>query len=245
MKNALYTGAVLHKRLQPFRHRFVYRVFSLLLDLEALPQLRFFKHNRFGLLSFYDRDHGPRDGSPLKPWLEAQLRAHDIDPAGLSYQIMCYPRLWGFVFNPLSVYYARDAAGTLRAIVYEVKNTFGGQHTYVFRADAVQSCAKSFYVSPFIGPVAQYHFKFNDPAETVLWHIQEHDPQGPLLIATFAGQRSALTDGAILKAIATHPLMTVKVVAAIHWQALRIWLKGGKYHAPPKPQSKPNGGAAT
>lgn len=247
MRSGLYQGFVLHKRLQPFRHRFVYRVFSLLIDLDELPQLtshlRFFRHNRFGLLSLYDKDHGTRDGQPLRPWVESHLRKGGFDPTGWRIELMCYPRLWGFVFNPLSVYYAYDRQDQLKAILYEVKNTFGDQHGYLLPADGrnvvTHSCDKLLYVSPFIGMTARYHFKINRPGASALQHIQETDANGPLLIATYQAQRRELTDGAILRAIALHPLMTLKVVAAIHWEALFIWLKGGKYYRRPEPPADP------
>jgi DUF1365 family protein len=229
--NRLYTGHVLHKRLRPFRHRFVYRVFSLLLDLDNLPtQLRCFAHNRFGLMSLYDKDHGARDGSPLRPWVEQHLRAGGYDPAGWRILLACYPRLWGYVFNPLSVYYCYNTAGALSVILYEVKNTFGDQHGYLLKADDTKGCAKAFYVSPFIDPQAHYKFKFTAPGAELLQHIQESDANGPLLIATYQAQGKPLTDRAAVWAILTHPLMTLKVFAAIHWEALRLWLKGAKFH---------------
>jgi uncharacterized protein len=238
--NAAYLGHVLHKRLRPFRHRFVYRVFSLLLDLDDLPtQLRFFKHNRFGLLSLYDKDHGARDGSALRPWAEQHLRAAGYEPQGWKILLACYPRLWGYVFNPLSVYYCYDPAGLLQAILYEVKNTFGDQHGYLLKAGDRQDCSKGFYVSPFIGMTGHYNFKLNDPSEELLQHIQMSDEVGPLLVATYRAQRQPLTDAAILRLILTHPLMTFKVFAAIHWEALRLWLKGAKYHSYREPPQRP------
>nr|WP_274380584.1 DUF1365 family protein [Oleomonas cavernae] len=164
---ALYLGRVFHGRWRPVRHAFRYRVFSLLLDLDSLGETarrsRLFSWNRFNVLSFHDRDHGPRDGAPLRPWVEAQLLAAGLGGlAGGPIDILCFPRLWGFVFDPLTVYYCFASDGRLGAIVYEVKNTFGGQHAYAMavadrnEATIRQHAAKGFYVSPFIAMAADY-----------------------------------------------------------------------------------------
>ncbi len=245
---ALYLGQVFHGRFRPVRHAFRYRVFSLLLDLdrmaEAADQSRLFSLNRFNVLSFHDRDHGPRDGSPLRPWVEARLRAAGLGSvAGGSVQVLCFPRLWGFVFNPLTVYYCSAPDGRLGAILYEVKNTFGGQHAYVLpvAGDATairQAAAKDFYVSPFIAMTAAYAFRLNRPGERLHLTIDESDGEGRLLVASLDGQRRPFTDLSLARAILGHPLMTLKVVAAIHWQALRLWLKGAPHH--PRPvESRP------
>jgi len=248
---ALYLGRVFHGRWRPVRHAFRYRVFSLLLDLDGLGesarQSRLFSWNRFNILSFHDRDHGPRDGTPLRPWVEAQLLAAGLDGlAGGRIDILCFPRLWGFVFNPLTVYYCFDRDDRLGAVVYEVKNTIGGQHAYAMavadrNAAAIrQHAAKNFYVSPFIGMAADYAFRLNRPGETLRVAIDEHDAGGRLLVASLDGRRRPFTDLSLARAILGHPLMTLKVVAAIHWQALRLWLKGAPCH--PNPEA-PTGGA--
>jgi len=247
---AVYVGRVGHKRLLPFRHAFVYRVFSLWLDLDAIPEqaarLRLFSHNRFNLFSFHDRDHGRRDGSSVRPWIERALAARGIDLAGGRIGVLCFPRLFGFVFNPLTVYFCHHADGSLRAMLYEVKNTFGQQHGYVLPvspghppgAPIGQTCDKSFYVSPFIGMDATYRFRLAEPGERLSVTIRESVPEGELLIATLTGRRVPLTDGALVRAFVTHPLMTVKVIAAIHWQALRLWRKGARFHRRPPPPAE-------
>ncbi|PWR23337.1 DUF1365 domain-containing protein [Zavarzinia compransoris] len=240
---ALYLGLVFHGRLRPVRHAFRYRVFSLLLDLDRLDEAaagcRLFSHNRFNLLSFHDRDHGARDGSPLRPWIEARLADHGLGHlAGGRIEVLCFPRLWGFVFDPLTIYYVARADGTIGAVVYEVKNTFGEQHCYVLAAGPGggpirHDADKAFHVSPFVAMAATYRFRLSVPGERLQVTIDEHDDRGRLLIASLTGARRPFTDRALAAAVVRHPLMTVKVVAAIHWQALRLWLKRLPIHPRP------------
>jgi DUF1365 family protein len=250
-QSCLYEGQVMHCRLRPVRHRFVYDVFSLLLDLDELGKLhrrlRLFSYNRFNLFSFDDRDHGARDGSPLRPWVEGQLAASGIDLAGGRIFIHCLPRLLGHVFNPLSLYWCYDRNGALRAIAYEVKNTFGGQHTYVLPVPAAQAAGapvhqrarKNFYVSPFIAMEAEYRFNLREPGEKLSILIRESDAGGDLLLATQTGLRRILADRTLVRAFLRFPLVTLKVIGAIHWQALKLWLKGVRlYGRPPAPQQE-------
>lgn len=237
-QSCIYEGEVMHCRLRPRRHRFVYRVFSLLLDLDALDglgrRLRLFSYNRFNLFAFHDRDHGDRDGSRLRPWVERRLAEDGIDLGGGRIFIHALPRLLGYVFNPLSVYWCYAADGTLRAILYEVKNTFGEQHSYVLPVarghvggSAVrQRCAKGFFVSPFIGMEAEYRFNIREPEERLSILIRETVPEGDLLIATHIAQRRRLSDRGLGRAFLLFPMVTLKVIAAIHWEALKLWVKG-------------------
>lgn len=234
--SAIYRGEVVHKRLRPKRHRLRYRVFSLLLDLDELPvldrDLRLFGHNRFAPISFHDRDHGPATGEPLRPWVEARLAEAGIDIDGGTVRLLCYPRIFGYVFNPLSVYFCHRRDGTLAAILYEVCNTFRERHTYVIPVanggdGAVrQRCRKALYVSPFIGMEADYHFVIRPPGEGVSLAIRETDHEGPLLVAVFTGARAALDDRTLAGLLVRFPFLTLKVIAGIHWEALRLWLKG-------------------
>jgi len=238
----LYVGQVMHHRLKPVRHRFVYRVFTLLLDLDRLAEtdrLRLLSVNRPNVMSFHERDHGPRDGTPLRPWVERQLAAHGITLPGGRILLLCLPRVLGYVFNPLSLYYCYDAGGRLAAVLYEVKNTFGEQHAYVLPVDPArapdapvrQSCAKDLYVSPFIEMAARYHFRLTPPGERLSVVIQEEVDGGPLLIASMTGRRRPLSDRELALAALRHPLMTHKVIAGIHFEALRLWGKGVALHA--------------
>lgn len=248
--SALYFGKVMHKRLRPFVHAFSYRVFSLYLDLGEADtlsgRLRLFSHNRWNLFSFHDRDHGPRDGSPLRPWIEGHLNAAGIDLDGGTVRLLCFPRVLGYVFNPLSIWFCHHADGSLRAVLYEVRNTFGENHTYVCRIESGdvtlagirQSRSKLFYVSPFVEMEARYNFRMNVPGEQLKWRILETDRSGPLLAATYNGNRRALTTGAILSCLLQIPLLTWKIVGGIHFEALKLWLKGMRYV--PRPAPPPN-----
>ncbi len=238
----LYRGHVMHMRLAPFRHRFRYRVFSLLVDIDRLEEdlggLRLLRLDRFGPLSFHRRDHGPRDGSDLRPWVDALLARHGR-PAASRVMLLSFPRILGYTFNPLSVYFCLDASGALESVIYEVKNTFGDQHPYVLAADpgadgaGRQEQAKGFFVSPFIGMDQTYRFTIRPPGERLAVRIRQHDAAGPMLIATQSGTRRALSDAQLARAWGAHPLMTLKVIGAIHWQALRLWLKGAPFRRYP------------
>lgn len=234
----LYLGEVMHHRLRPRRHRFLYRVAYLLLDLDRLGELdqrfRLFSINRPNLVSFQERDHGARDGSALRPWVESQLRSHDIEAAADRILLLCMPRWLGHVFNPISIYHCFDRQGALFAVVYEVKNTFGGQHAYVLPVDPGQraggrairqGCAKAMYVSPFMEMAARYRFRLGMPgADRLSVVIAEDVGAEPTLVATLTGRRCALTERGLLLASLLRP--THKVIAAIHWEALRLWWKG-------------------
>jgi len=254
MRSAIYRGSVMHARLLPVQHRFRYRVFTLLIDLDELPalarSLRRLSHNRFNLMSLHDRDHGERVGADggLRAWAERTLAASSITPPGGRIELLCFPRLLGYVFNPLSLWLCRDRAGRLQAVIYEVHNTFGGRHAYALPVAAgqdegalAQRCGKEFYVSPFIPMDAQYSFRLRAPAETFSLLIRERGEAGEILRATISGRRRPLTDRELLKAFIAHPLMTLKVVAAIHWHALRLWRKGAPLHREP---AKQRGGRA-
>lgn len=249
--SGLYVGSVMHHRVKPVRHRLSYRVFSLLADLDELPrldrELRLFAHNRFGLIGFRDRDFGPLSGMELggmelggmgmdlKGWAEGQLAAAGIEGGG-PVRLLCFPRVLGFVFNPLCVWFCHRRDGTLAAIIHEVSNTFGQRHAYLIPAAAGpdglvrQRCDKGFYVSPFMDMETAYHFRIRPPGglagEPLAVSIRQTDAEGPVLHASLTARRVELTDGAILRAWARHPLMTAKVVAGIHWEALHLWRKG-------------------
>jgi DUF1365 family protein len=237
---ALYFGKVMHARLKPMGHRFSYRVMSLLIDLDRLDEAGrlspLFAVNRAALYSFHETDHGARDGTSLRAYVQARATEHGIDLAGGRILLLCYPRLLGYTFNPLSVYFCYRADGSLALLIYEVRNTFGEIHSYVLPVRAGETSAagvrqqqdKLFYVSPFVDMAMRYRFRIAPPGDQVRLRILETDREGPLLAATFIGRHRALTTRALLRAFVALPLMTVKIVAAIHWEALRLWLKGAK-----------------
>ena len=235
---ALYFGDVMHARLKPIGHRFSYRVMSLLVDLDRLDaadrQSRLFGVNRAALYSFNEADHGERDGSALRSYAQRCAAERGIDLTGGRVLLLCYPRLLGYTFNPLSAYFCYRADGELALMIYEVRNTFGDIHAYVLPvkpgessdAGVRQAQEKLFYVSPFIEMAMRYHFRVSPPGDSVKLRILETDRDGPLLAATFNGRRRALTTAALLWSFCSLPLVTLKIVAAIHWEALRLWLKG-------------------
>lgn len=247
---SFYVGEVTHHRMKPKAHRFQYSVFSLLIDLTRLDEAnalsRFFSVNRFNLLSFSERDHGPfrAQGDPLAAATRL-LREAGVDEAPTRVLLLCYPRVLGFVFNPLATYFIYGEADRLLGVIYEVRNTFAERHSYVApvlpgelsEAGLRQRADKLFYVSPFIDAAMTYHFRLRPPGESdIALRIHETDKTGPILAAMFAGKREAIRDGSCLRLALTMPLMTLKVVIGINYEALRLWLKGIKLvHRPTVP----------
>ena len=252
----LYTGRVMHRRLRPFGHRFAYRVFSLLVDIDRIGEVaagsRLFSHNRFNLFGYHDRDHGPhevgmRGGDSLRRWVESHLDAAGIATGRGRIRLLCFPRVLGYTFNPLSIFFCDDADGRLAAILYEVHNTFGDRHVYLFRIDGAAGAGTSrpavlthatdkvFHVSPFIDMTPRYRFRLREPGDTLSILIRETDAQGDLLLATLHGEAVTFNDRNLAKLLVTHPLMTLKVMTAIHWEALKLWWKGARYHPRPEP----------
>ncbi|CAN7460015.1 DUF1365 domain-containing protein [Devosia sp. LjRoot3] len=228
--SAIYVGEVVHQRHRPKRHRLRYRVFSILIDLDELPELnrlKYFGWDRKALFAFNSADHG--HGLDLRDWATAQLREAGL-PAPARIRLLCYPRILGYVFNPLSVWFCDDISGKPIATIYEVHNTFGERHTYVLPVGDEQAADKAFYVSPFIGLDCRYQFKIVPPEERVRIAINETEAGEPLLYAAFSGTRRDFTDANLLKLFFSHPLMTLKVTAGIHWEALRLLLKGIRVH---------------
>ena len=236
MKSAIYPGLVTHERTRPHRHRLAYRVYMMLFDLDELPVLdqryRFFSLDRFNLLSFHTSDHG--DGvTPLRDWIRALL-----DEAGIAadgpVRVLCYPRVLGSVFNPISTFFCHDANGALAAILYEVNNTFGQRHAYLIPVPDPaarpirQTCAKALYVSPFMTMDMRYDFTVRPPAQDVTLTVRGSDADGTLITATFAGLKREITDRTLLATFLRHPLLTLKIVGGIHWEALKLLAKGIK-----------------
>lgn len=233
-RSGLYRGQVIHARLRPRRHNLRYRVFSLLIDLdeaEALSQRSsIFGFNRWAPISIWEKDLGDGRSRGLRDWVEDVLAQAGLAITHPRIDILCYPRLFGFVFNPLTVYYCSDAGGVVRALIYEVSNTFGERWIYVLRTSEAKGpfrhdCAKQFYVSPFMPMDCHYHFHVVEPGDHVMLRIDETDSEGLLLRAVFAGERHEFTNRELWAALFHYPLMTLKVVGAIHWEALRLLLK--------------------
>ncbi len=245
----LYACDVMHARLKPVRHVFAYKVVSLLIDIDRAAQAeaasRLFGHNRGWLIGFYDRDHGPRDGTPLRPWVEARLAEHGIEPPGGVIRLLCFPRLFGYVFNPLAIYFCYAPDGALRAVVHQVSNTFGGSHAYVApvppgAAWPIRHWAeKVFHVSPFISLDCTYGFAIQPPGERLAVSIRQTEGGGPVLIARMKGLRRAFDDRTLRHLLWRAPFMTLKIIAAIHWEAFHLWRKGAPLAPEPPPPETP------
>jgi DUF1365 family protein len=240
--SGLYVGRVMHRRLAPLRHALAYRVFSVLFDLDELTtldaRLRWFSVGRFNLFSFRPQDHGDgsaNDVAGLRAQMASRLREAGL-PAGGAIRLLAMPRLLGHAFNPLSVWFCHAPDdGPLQAIVYEVNNTFGERHSYLIEVDAAQRgaarveqrCDKRMFVSPFLGMDLHYRFRIEPPQQQLSIGVSVHEPDGrAVLNARLDAKRRPLTDAALLRVFFTHPLLTLKVVAGIHWEALRLWWKG-------------------
>jgi DUF1365 family protein len=243
--SCLYDAVVVHRRTRPVAHRLRYRISTLLLDLDELPaldvRLKLFAFNRRGIASFHERDHGAGDKTGLRDWIETRMRDAGMAPDGGPIRLLAMPRVLGHVFNPLSVFFCHRRDGTLSAVLYEVNNTFGQRHSYLIAVtDAarplLQSCEKAFYVSPFLPMEMTYRFRVEPPDERVSVSVFGRDADGLLIAATLAGRRRALTDAALLGTVLRMQLLAAKVVAGIHWEALKMWLKGLRIvHRPPPP----------
>ena len=234
----IYSGNVVHKRFKPKIHYFKYKVFSLLIDLSEIDlldkSLKIFSYNKFNIISFYNKDHGARDGSSIKDWVIDNLKKNNIDTNDIQIKLLCYPRIFGYVFNPLSVFYIYDKNFNLISILYEVKNTFGEQHTYIFKTDETHNliqhmCKKKFHVSPFIEMNCIYFFRLLKPGNKISVIIDQNDKDGKILYASQDGVKSELSNINLIKSYLKHPLMTFKIILAIHFEAFRIWTKGIKF----------------
>ncbi len=245
MRSSIYTGHVSHRRFAPEQHSLRYGVYSLLLDIDELDELdrrlRWFSVDRFNLMSFRRSDHGPCDGSPLRPWAQRLLAEAGVEIGRGSIQLLVYPRILGYGFDPLTVWYCHDEAGRLAGVIHEVRNTFGERHCYVAPVeredgDLIRHGAeKVFHVSPFFDVNGRYDFRLRPPGESVTVVIDYSDETGPLLTAAFAGRRSALTDRNLLSRFLTHPLVSLKVIGGIHWEALKLLRKRVGFRSKPEP----------
>ena len=238
MNSSIYNGTVIHKRFKPKSHFFKYSVFSLLIDLADLEQLdkdiKFFSFNNFNLISFFERDHGDRDGSSLIEWVKRNLEENEINSEDIRIKLLCYPRIFGYVFNPLSVFFIYNKSEKLISILYEVKNTFGEQHTYIFKVQDdlklfQHNCSKKFHVSPFIEMDCNYFFRILKPGERISVIIDQYQTNEKILYASQDGNRVDFNSKELLKSYLKHPLMTFKIISAIHFEAFKLWIKGIKF----------------
>jgi len=247
-QHAVYDGLVVHKRLRPRLHALRYKVFSLLLDVshldEAAKRLKLFSHNSLNLVSIHDGDYG--DGSPLPDYLRGIAEQSGYGDEIARFRMLCYPRILGYAFNPLTVYFGLDREDRTRLLIYEVSNTFGERKTYVLPAATdtdreiiAQSCRKRFYVSPFNTSEGRYRFHVTAPRDALTVGVALDDGDGPLLKAYFRGTQAPFSDGALLRSLGRTGWMTVKVIAGIHLEAAKLWLKGVRLVRRPPPPKDP------
>ena len=238
MNSCIYTGDVTHTRFKPVKHFLKYNTFSLLIDLDEIEKLSknnlMFSYNKFNIFSFYDKDHGERNGESLKQWVIDKLKIFKINSNINKIRLLCYPRIFGYVFNPLSIFYCYEK-NSLKAVFYEVKNTFNEQHTYIFKTNEdgkiEQSCKKKFYVSPFMDMNTFYDFKLLNPEEKLFVSIRQTDQKGIILTAVQTGKRKEFNFKQLLINFFKYPLMTFKIIAAIHFEAFLLWKKGAIYRS--------------
>ena len=236
MNSCIYNGEVTHTRFKPVRHFLKYKTFSLLIDLDEIDfldkSIGIFSHNKFNIFSFYDKDHGDRDGGSLKNWVISNLKKFQIKENITNIKVLCYPRILGYVFNPLSIFYCYEKY-KLVAIFYEVKNTFNEQHTYVFKIknneEIIQKCRKKFYVSPFMDMETFYNFKLLNPKDKLSVFIKQTDADGTILTATQTGDKKEFSFKQLAINFIKYPLMTIKIISSIHYEALLLWKKGAIY----------------
>ena len=236
MNSCIYTGEVTHTRFKPIRHFLKYKTFSLLIDLNEInlldKSIGIFSHNKFNIFSFYDKDHGERDGGNLKEWVISNLKKFKIKENITNIKLLCYPRIFGYVFNPLSIFYCYEEEN-LKAIFYEVKNTFNEQHTYIFKIKDKGSielkCKKKFYVSPFMDMNTFYNFRLLNPKKKLSVFIKQTDEKETVLTATQTGDKKEFSFKQLIINFFKYPLMTIKIIISIHYEALLLWKKGALY----------------
>lgn len=245
----LYAGQVMHHRLKPFGHRFTYRVTSLVIDIDRLDEAdllsRLFGVNRAAPVSFHASDHLREGFMTLRSQADTLLLQAGVREPAERILLMTYPRMFGHVFNPISTWFCHAADGRLIAVIYAVSNTFGGHHDYVVPvapgelspAGLRQSRAKLFHVSPFISMDAHYHFRVLPPGREARLRIHETEHGTPVLAATFNGTARPLNTASVAAMLGRMPFMTLKIIGGIHWEALKLWLKGARFHPSPSPRA--------
>jgi uncharacterized protein len=235
------TGVVRHRRLRPAANAFEYGTYFLWLPMRTLarrpePALA---RNRFGLVGFHDRDHGD-GGTDALAWLDALLAREGVYAADGEVWLQTYPRVFGYAFKPVSFWYCHRPDGSLAAVVAEVNNTFGERHCYLLAGPELgfgreQRAQKVFHVSPFCSVQGEYRFRFMRAGDRIVARVDHDDDDGPLLETSLSGRLQPLTARSVRRAFFGTPLMTLGVIARIHWQALRLWLKRVPFHGKPEP----------
>jgi DUF1365 family protein len=230
----IYECTVMHQRLRPKRHGFSYRVFYLWLDLDDIAalgaDLALFSRNRFNLFSFHDRDHLGSEHSDVKAGVLQVLSQHEVDTSNIaSIKMLAFPRVLGYVFNPVTFFYAYAADGSPVCALAQVTNTFGEQKFYLMPEAGADGFTlvtpKLFYVSPFSALDLQFDFHLRLPDEKLHITVDDADAEGRVLLTSLTGTRRSLTDAALLACAVKYPLLTLRVIFLIHWHAFLLWLK--------------------
>jgi DUF1365 family protein len=240
--NAIFKGLLLHRRYAPARHELSYQVADVLVDVDRLEELNrsswLIGYNRTRFLSINDHYYGPGDGTPIAVHVRGLMSALELAQPVARIFMLCFPAVLGRVFNPLTVYFGQSDDGEWLAVVYEVSNTFGQRHAYSMAVEKGQahSAKKCFYVSPFNAVEGEYRFAIERRGEHLRLNIALFETGRLKLVARFEGDEQPLTDGALLKSLLRLGSQPIKVVAAIHWEALKLYLKGLRptprpYHA--------------
>ncbi len=248
MSANLFLGSVMHERLKPVANRFRYPIFFIQVRLSKLDgaRRRLLSVDRWNLFSLYRRDYGPRDGGDLYPWICNLLQREGLSAVNGEVILQTFPRVLGYAFNPVSFWLCHDRAGSLRAVLAEVNNTFGEHHTYLLskpnvaaieRADWLET-KKQFHVSPFLKIEGHYRFRFSVSEEKSAIRIDHHNADGELLRTSIVGRVTPITSGRLLFAFVRYPWMTLGVILRIHWQALKLWAKGVTFYRKPAPPTE-------
>jgi hypothetical protein len=248
MKTEICIGQIMHVRHLPVVHQFTYPTYFLRFSVDALVALqnRWLSVDRWNLFSFYQRDHGARDGTDIATWIRQLLKNNGIQDANGEIILHTYPRILGYVFNPVSFWFCHDTQGQVRAILCEVNNTFNEHHSYLLAHDdhrpiienELLQCRKQFHVSPFFEVAGEYQFKFSWSNNHCRFQINHHDNEDKLLSTLLSGNKHALSSKLLLRLFFTHAWMTFAVIARIHLQAWKLWRKGVRFHPKPTPPDK-------
>lgn len=237
--SAIYECEVMHHRLSPKEHHFAYRLFYLWLDLDEVEglssRLRLFKHNRAALFGFYDSDHIVRDGQDIRASILQTVRESGVDTGRIAkIRLLTFPRIMGYVFNPVCFYYCYTQDEQPVCAVAEVTNTFHEQKPYVMTALEGGRfrlvTPKHFYVSPFLDLELKFDFKLRLPEEHLEIHVDDRQDGARVILTSLTGKRRSLTDASLAVCALKYPLLTLRVMFLIHWNALLLWMKGLKVH---------------
>lgn len=246
-------GVVKHQRLRPAKNAFGYGVFTISIPMRArsvnpnLLDQNGLSDNRWGLCAFFDKDHGQGESNSLA-WIEKILADNHVQLVDGEIWLQTFPRVLGYVFNPVSFWICTRADGKVQAVLAEVNNTFGERHCYLLHKDSGEalhsgetlSSKKVFHVSPFCAVRGDYHFRFlfsqdSSSGKNNVCRIELHEDGQPLINTSISGTSRPLSRTNIMLALLRYPLMSLGVIFRIHWQAIKLWVKGVPFHSKPKP----------